>query len=148
MHVGGGEFPLWGYFLMWQSFFSTWEPCYFFRVGGSHFLHGGGGHYWACPPITIFCGSLFLSQIFLIFRIVEVSIFFEGAIRSAQKTWNYFKKYLIKIHTNTHQIALFFKIFWEDLLNPVMYAHLSRYEKKLQYKKGHFSQFLKGPFNS
>ena len=59
--------------------------------------------------------------------------------------FNYLKKYLIKIYTNTHQIASFFKIFSEDLLNPVMYAHLSLFEKKLQYKKVHSSQFLKGP---
>ena len=51
------------------------------------------------------------------------------------KFGNYFKKHLIKIYTNTHQIALFFKIFSEDLLNPVMYAHLSLFEIKLQYKK-------------
>ena len=44
-----------------------------------------------------------------------------------------------------HQIAPFFKIFSEDLLNPVRYAHLSLFEKKLQYKNVHFSQFLKGP---
>ena len=43
--------------------------------------------------------------------------------------WNYFKKHLIKIYTNTHQIAPFFKIFSEDLLNPVMYSHLLLFEK-------------------
>ena len=37
---------------------------------------------------------------------------------------------LIKMYTNTHQIASFFKNFSEDLLNPVMYAHLSLFEKK------------------
>ena len=57
------------------------------------------------------------------------------------------KEHLIKIYTNTHQIAPFFKIFGKDLLNPVMHAHLSLFEKKLQYKKVHFSQFLKVPFN-
>ena len=30
------------------------------------------------------------------------------------------------------------------MLNPVMYAHLSLYENKLQCKKVFFSQFLKG----
>ena len=43
---------------------------------------------------------------------------------------NYVKKHLIKIYTNTHQIAPFFKIFPEDLLNPVMYAHLLLFAKK------------------
>ena len=57
---------------------------------------------------------------------------------------NYFKKHLIKIYTNTHQIAPFFKIFWEDLLNPVMYAHLF-IEKKITLQKVHFFQFLKDP---
>ena len=45
---------------------------------------------------------------------------------------NYFKKHLIKIYTNTHQIAPFFKIFSEDLLNPVMYVHLTLFEKTIQ----------------
>ena len=48
--------------------------------------------------------------------------------------WNYFKKHLIKIYTNTHHIAPFFKILSEDLLNPVMYAHLlgmTTYELRL-----------------
>ena len=50
--------------------------------------------------------------------------------------WNYFKKHLIKIYTNTHQIAPFLKIFSEDLLNPVMYAHLLFFEKKNYDTKG------------
>ena len=44
--------------------------------------------------------------------------------------WNYFNKHLIKIYINTHQIAPFFKIFSEDLLNTVMYAHLLLLAKK------------------
>ena len=48
--------------------------------------------------------------------------------------WNYFKKHLIKIYTNTHQIAPFLKIFLEDLLNPVMNAHLLFFEKKYDTK--------------
>ena len=48
--------------------------------------------------------------------------------------FNYFKKNLIKIYTNTHQIAPFFKIFWEDLLNPVMYAHLCIEKKNFDTK--------------
>ena len=52
---------------------------------------------------------------------------------------NYFKKHLIKIYANTHQIAPFLKMFSEDLLNPVMYAPLLLFEKKkLRYKKVHF----------
>ena len=43
-------------------------------------------------------------------------------------------------------MAPFLKIFSENLLNPVMYAHLLLFEeKKLRYKKVHFSQFLKDP---
>ena len=34
-----------------------------------------------------------------------------------------------KYTTNTHQIAPFLKIFSENLLNPVMYAHLLLFEK-------------------
>ena len=48
--------------------------------------------------------------------------------------WNYFKKHLIKIYTNTHQIAPFLKIFSEDLLNPVMYSHLLFFKKKYDTK--------------
>ena len=59
--------------------------------------------------------------------------------------WNYFKKHLIKIYTNTHQIAPFLKNFSEDLLNPVMYAHFLFFEKKITIQKVHFSQFLKDP---
>ena len=44
--------------------------------------------------------------------------------------WNYFKKHLIKIYTNTHQIAPFKKKLSEDLLNPVMYTHLLLLAKK------------------
>ena len=55
--------------------------------------------------------------------------------------WNYFKKHLIKIYTNTHQIASFFKKFSEDLLNPVMYAHLSLLEKKYDTKTSTFPNF-------
>ena len=51
----------------------------------------------------------------------------------------------IYTYTKTHQIAPFFIIFSEDLLNPVMYAHLLLFEKKLPYKKVHFSLFLKDP---
>ena len=54
--------------------------------------------------------------------------------------WNYFKKHLIKICTNTHQIAPFLKIFSEDLLNPVMYAHLLPFEKK-NTKRSTFPNF-------
>ena len=46
-----------------------------------------------------------------------------------------------KIYTNAHQIAPFFKIFWEDLLNPVMYAHLSLYEKNYNTKRPTFPNF-------
>ena len=46
------------------------------------------------------------------------------------------KEHLIKIYTNTHQIAPLFKIFSEDLLNLVMYAHLSLFEKKIVIQKG------------
>ena len=35
-----------------------------------------------------------------------------------------------------HQIAPFFKIISEDLLNPVMYAHLLLFEKKITIQKG------------
>ena len=44
--------------------------------------------------------------------------------------WSYYKKHLIKIYTNTHQIAPFIKNFSEDLLNPVMYAHVLLFEEK------------------
>ena len=72
-----------------------------------------------------------------------------GGIISYVNFWNYFKKYLIKIYTNTHQIAAFFKIFSEDLLNPVMYAHLSLFEKKnYDTKRSTFPNFLKVLFNS
>ena len=43
------------------------------------------------------------------------------------------------------KLHYFFKMFSEDLLNPVMYAHLLLFEKKLLYKKAHFSKYLKGP---
>ena len=43
---------------------------------------------------------------------------------------------LIKIYTNTHQIAPLFKIFSEDLLNPVMYMHICRFLKKNTIQKG------------
>ena len=59
--------------------------------------------------------------------------------------WNYFKKHLIKIYTNTHQIAPYLKIFLEDMLNPVMYAHLLCFEKKITIQNVHFSKFLKDP---
>ena len=49
---------------------------------------------------------------------------------------NYFKKHLIKIYTNRHQIAPFFKIFSEDLLNPVMYMHIYCLLKKKTIQKG------------
>ena len=48
--------------------------------------------------------------------------------------WNYFKKHLIKIYTNTHQIAPFFKIFSEDLLNPV--CTFLFFEKQITMQKG------------
>ena len=35
----------------------------------------------------------------------------------------------IILRNNTHQIAPFLKIFSEDLLNPVMYAHLLLFKK-------------------
>ena len=35
----------------------------------------------------------------------------------------------------------FLKIFSEDLLNPVMHAHLLFFEKKLRYKRVYFSHF-------
>ena len=54
---------------------------------------------------------------------------------------NYFKKHLIKIYTNTHQIAPLLKIFSEDLLNPVMYAHLLLFEKKYDTKMSTFPNF-------
>ena len=83
---GGGASPM-GVFLCGQSFLSTYAGAmpFFPCVGGDLFfcMGGGGGHYWACPPHNNFCGSL-LSQ--KIFQIVEVLIFFEGAIRSTQKT--------------------------------------------------------------
>ena len=44
-----------------------------------------------------------------------------------------------------HQIAPLFKFFLEDLLNLDMNAHLLLFEKKLRYKKIHFSQFFKDP---
>ena len=31
--------------------------------GGSPFLHGGGGHYWACPHNNL-CGNLLLSHFY------------------------------------------------------------------------------------
>ena len=39
---------------------------------------------------------------------------------------------MIKIYSNTHQIAPFLKKFSEDLLNPVMYAHLLPLKKTIQ----------------
>ena len=48
---------------------------------------------------------------------------------------------IIKIYTNTHQIAPFLKIFSEDLLNPVMYAHLLPFEKKNDTKRSTFPNF-------
>ena len=59
-------------------------------------------------------------------RAVKISSF----LYKNDNFWNYFKKHLIKIYTNTHQIAPFLTIFSEDLLNPVMYAHLMPFEKK------------------
>ena len=44
--------------------------------------------------------------------------------------FNCFEKHLIKIYTNTHQIAPLFKKISEDLLNLVMNAHLLLFEKK------------------
>ena len=54
---------------------------------------------------------------------------------------NCFKKHLIKIYTNKHQIAPFFKKFSEDLLNLVMNAHLLLFEKKLNTKRSTFPNF-------
>ena len=48
-----------------------------------------------------------------------------------------------KIYTNSHQIAPFYKIFSEDLLNPVMYAQLSLLEKKITILKGPLFQIFK-----
>ena len=45
------------FFLCGQFFLSSWGPCHFFRVGGIIGL----------APHNNFCGSLLLSQIFLIF---------------------------------------------------------------------------------
>ena len=52
-----------------------------------------------------------------------------------------FKKHVIKIYTNTHQIAQFLKIFLENLLNPVMYAHLLLFEKNYDTKRSTFPNF-------
>ena len=49
-----------GVFLCGQSFLSTYGgampffPCV---RGDLFFCMGGGGHYWACPPITSFAGA-------------------------------------------------------------------------------------------
>ena len=83
---GGGEFPLWEYFLCGQSFLSTYAGAmpFFPCVGrGISFSAWGGGNIIGLAPHSNFCGSL-LSQ--KSFQIVEVLIFFEGAIRSTQKT--------------------------------------------------------------
>ena len=40
------------------------------------------------------------------------------------------------MYTNTHQIAPFLKIFSEDLLNPVMFAHLLPFKRKKKIQKG------------
>ena len=87
MWEGGGSFPYGGIFFM-LAVFSPRGGHAIFSVcvwGGFHFLHGGGGHYWVCPHNN-FCGSFLLSQIFLIFPDRRGLTFFEGAIRSTQKT--------------------------------------------------------------
>ena len=77
IHVGGGgaSFPYGGIFSMWAVFSLHVGAMPFFPCvgggggGGLIFCMGGGGvgrHYWACPHNN-FCGSLLLSQIFLIF---------------------------------------------------------------------------------
>ena len=58
---------------------------------------------------------------------------------------NYFKKHLIKIYANTHQIAPFLKMFSEDLLNPVMFAPLLLFEKKITIQKGPLFPIFKDP---
>ena len=82
---GGGEFPYGGIF-MWAVFslHVRGSHAIFSVCGGSPFLHGGGGHYWACPPITIFAGASCHKN--LSRSCMEVLIFFEGAIRSTKKT--------------------------------------------------------------
>ena len=86
MGGGGGEFPLWIYFfLCGQSFLSTWGPCHFFRVGGGLIFCMGEGIIGLAPHNN-FCGSLLLSQIFIILQDRGGLNFFEGAIRSVQKT--------------------------------------------------------------
>ena len=54
---------------------------------------------------------------------------------------------MIKIYTNTHQIAQFLKIFSEDLLNHVMYAHLLLFEKKITIQKGPLFPIFKRSFS-
>ena len=86
IYLGGGSFP-YGSIFMWAVFSLHARGGHvIFSVcvgGGSLFLHGGGGALLGLPPHNNFCGSL-LSQ--KSFQIVEVLIFFEGAIRSTQKT--------------------------------------------------------------
>ena len=65
---GGGVSPMGVFFLCGQSFLSSWGPCHFFPFGRSLFLHGGGLLGLPRPPITSFCGSLLLPQIFIISR--------------------------------------------------------------------------------
>ena len=60
---------------------------------------------------------------------------------------NYFKKHLIKIYASMqHQIAPFLKMFSEDLLNPVMYAPLLLFEKKITIQKGPLFSNFQDPF--
>ena len=85
--------------------------------------------------LKIFSGSLYSKRAGKIISFyIKLTIFL-----------NCFKKHLIKIYTNTHQNAPFLKKISEDLLNLVMNAHLLLFEKKLNTKKVHFSQFLKDP---
>ena len=74
-----------GVFFMWAVFslHVRGGHAIFFVCGGISFSAWGGGALLGLPPHNNFCGSL-LSQ--KSFQIVEVFIFFEGAIRSTQKT--------------------------------------------------------------
>ena len=84
---GGGSFIFYVGSLLFSP--RTRGPCHFFCVcvcvggGGDFFFCMGGGALLGLSPHNNFCGSL-LSQ--KSFQIVEVLIFFEGAIRSTQKT--------------------------------------------------------------
>ena len=85
---GGGVSPM-GVFFMWAVFSLNVRGGHaIFSVcggGGDLFFRMGGGGIigLAPPPITIFAGASCHKKSF---QIVEVLIFFEGAIRSTQKT--------------------------------------------------------------